>query len=318
MELREISIHDQRITYHHSGSGPVLLLIHGMAGSAATWRQVVPDLARRFTLVAPDLLGHGRSDKPLGDYSLGAFASTLRDLLVALGHERATVVGQSLGGGVAMQFSYQYPERTERLVLVGSGGLGREVNPILRLLSLPGSDALLRLACADPVRRAIGSVGEGAGRVGLRPAPVVAELWRSYASLGDDAARHAFLRTLRAVVDPRGQAVSAANRLHLAAEVPTLIVWGDADPIIPVEHAYAAHEAIPGSRLEIFKGVGHYPHCEAPRRFVEVLTEFVETTVPARITVAARHVLRASEPSDPKASPGAGDAGRPTGGDSRP
>jgi pimeloyl-ACP methyl ester carboxylesterase len=292
MDLHEISIHEQRITYRSAGSGPVLLLIHGMAGSATTWQQVMPGLAARFTVVAPDLLGHGGSDKPQGDYSLGAFACTLRDLLVALGHERATVVGQSLGGGVAMQFSYQYPERTERLVLVGSGGLGREVNTLLRLLSLPGSEAVLRLACAAPVRGAIESVAGGAARVGLRPAPVVAELWRSYASLSDDAARGAFLRTLRAVVDPRGQAVSASNRLHLAAEVPTLIIWGDADPIIPVDHAYAAHTSIPGSRLEIFGGVGHYPHCEEPERFIEVLSDFVESTLPARITVGAQHVLR--------------------------
>jgi pimeloyl-ACP methyl ester carboxylesterase len=292
MDLREISIHDQRITYRTAGSGPVLLLIHGMAGSSETWRQVMPGLAQRFTVVVPDLLGHGRSEKPEGDYSLGAFACTLRDLLVALGHERVTVVGQSLGGGVAMQFCYQYPERIERLVLVGSGGLGREVSRLLRLLSLPGSEPVLRLACAARVHRAIESVTSGAARVGLRPAPAVAELWRSYASLTNDAARRAFLRTLRAVVDPRGQAVSASNRLHLAAQVPTLIVWGEVDRIIPVDHAYAAHTLIPGSRLEIFQGVGHYPHCEAPERFVQVLSKFIETTMPARITAAAHHVLR--------------------------
>jgi pimeloyl-ACP methyl ester carboxylesterase len=301
MDLREISIHDQRMTYRSAGSGPVLLLIHGMAGSATTWRQVMPGLAQRFTVIAPDLLGHGRSDKPHGDYSLGAFACTLRDLLVALGHERATVVGQSLGGGVAMQFSYQYPERTERLVLVGSGGLGREVNRLLRFLSLPGSEGVLRLACAARVRGAIESVGGGAARMGLRPAPVVAELWRSYKSLVDDATRSAFLRTLRAVVDPRGQAVSASNRLHMAAKVPTLIIWGDADPIIPVDHAHTAHASIPGSRLEIFEGVGHYPHCEAPERFIEVLSEFIEETLPARITVAAHHLLRQPAEADGRA-----------------
>ena len=286
MELQELTIHDQRMTYRTAGEGPVLLLIHGMAGSATTWKQVMPALSERFTVVAPDLLGHGRSDKPAGDYSLGAFASTLRDLLVALGPEHATMVGQSLGGGVAMQLAYQYPERCERLVLVGSGGLGREVNPLLRYLSLPGSEAVLRLACAAPVRGAVEKVAGLASRVGLHPAPVVAELWRSYASLADDATRRAFLRSLRAVIDPRGQVVSAANRLHLAAEIPTLIVWGDADPIIPVEHAHAAHAAIPGSRLEIFEGVGHYPHCEAPERFVEVLTDFIESTLPGRITVS--------------------------------
>jgi pimeloyl-ACP methyl ester carboxylesterase len=291
MDLRELWIHEQRVTYRTAGEGAVVLLIHGMAGSATTWKQVMPRLSERFTVIAPDLLGHGRSDKSAGDYSLGAFASTLRDLLVALGHERATVVGQSLGGGVAMQLAYQYPERCERLVLVGSGGLGREVNRLLRFLTLPGSEAVLRLACAPSVLGAIESVGGLASRVGLLPAPVVAELWRSYRSLGDDATRRAFLRTLRAVVDPRGQTVSAANRLHLAAELPTLIVWGDADPIIPVEHANAAHASIPGSRLEIFEGVGHYPHCEAPERFVELLTGFIESTAPARITVSPRHVL---------------------------
>ena len=286
MDIRELTIHDQRVTYRTAGEGPVILLIHGMAGSATTWRQVLPALSRQFTVVAPDLLGHGRSDKPAGDYSLGAFAGMLRDLLVALGHDRATIVGQSLGGGVALQLAYQHPEFCERLVLVGSGGLGREVNPLLRFLTLPGSEAVLGLATAGPVRGAIESVGGLAERVGLRPAPVVAELWRSYASLSDEPTRRAFLRTLRAVIDTQGQAVSASNRLHLAAEVPTLIVWGDADPIIPVEHAYAAHSAVPGSRLEIFPGVGHYPHCEAPEKFVALLTEFIESTVPAQLDLA--------------------------------
>jgi pimeloyl-ACP methyl ester carboxylesterase len=290
-ELQEVTIHGQRIAYREAGAGPVVLLIHGMAGSATTWKAVMPVLATEFTVVAPDLPGHGDSEKWVGDYSLGAFANMLRDLLVALGHERATVVGQSLGGGIAMQFAYQFPERCERLVLVGSGGLGREVNPLLRALTLPGSEAVLQLACADPIRSAISAVGRFASGVGFRPAPVTAELWRSYSSLGDVEVRHAFLRTLRAVIDTRGQAVSAENRLHLAAEMPTLIVWGDSDPIIPVEHAYAAHDAIAGSRLEIFPGVGHFPHCEAPARFAALLSEFIETTLPAQISVSREHVV---------------------------
>lgn len=295
MELREISIHGHRVAYRQAGQGPVLLLIHGMAGSMATWRHVMPALARDFTVVALDLPGHGRSEKRVGDYSLGAFASTLRDLLIALDHERATVIGQSLGGGIAMQMAYQYPERCERLVLVGSGGLGREVNPLLKALSLPGSDAVLRVGCAAPVRDCISGIGDLASRVGLMPEPAVEELWRAYASLGDADTRHDFLRTLRAVIDQGGQAVSAANRLHLAAEMPTLIVWGDADPIIPVHHAFAAHEAIEGSRLEIFEGVGHFPHCEAPARFVEVLSGFIENTTPAHITVRREHVVQAQQ-----------------------
>jgi pimeloyl-ACP methyl ester carboxylesterase len=241
--------------------------------------------------VAQDLLGHGGSEKGAGDYSLGNLAASLRDLLVALGHERASIVGQSLGGGIAMQIAYQFPERCERLVLVSSGGLGREVNRLLSLLSLPGSEAVLSLACSGPVRRAIEVASGLASRVGLLPAPVIVELWRSYASLGDEDTRRAFLRTLRAVIDHGGQAVSAANRLHMAAEVPTLIVWGSADPIIPVDHAHEAHAAIEGSRLEIFDDVGHYPHVEAPEHFVAVLTEFVETTTPAQITISPRHVL---------------------------
>ena len=125
MELRELSIHGHRVAYREAGEGPVLLLIHGMAGSMTTWKHVMPSLAKAFTVVTLDLPGHGQSEKRVGDYSLGAFASTLRDLLIALGHERATIVGQSLGGGIAMQMAYQYPERCERLVLVGSGGLGK-------------------------------------------------------------------------------------------------------------------------------------------------------------------------------------------------
>jgi len=292
MDSRELRIHDQRVICLTGGAGPVLLLVHGMAGSSSTWNQVMPELSRRFTVVAPDLLGHGGSDKSRGDYSLGAFASTLRDILVALDHEHATVVGQSLGGGVAMQFAYQYPERCDRLVLVGSGGLGREVNRLLRFLTLPGSEAVLKLACSDRVRNAIATIGELPSRVGLQPAPVVSELWRSYSSLGDDATRRAFLRTLRAVIDTQGQSVSAANRLHLAAEMPTLIVWGDADPIIPVEHAHDAHVAISGSRLEIFEGVGHYPHCEEPERFVDVLTDFIESTVATQINYSPNHIVR--------------------------
>jgi pimeloyl-ACP methyl ester carboxylesterase len=294
MELRELSIHGNKVTYRTAGEGPVMLLIHGMAGSATTWKHVMPALSRRFTVVAPDLLGHGQSEKMAGDFSLGALASSLRDLLVALGHDRATIVGQSLGGGVALQLAYQFPERCERLVLVSSGGLGREVNPILSLLSLPGSSLVLSLASSGPVVSAIEGLAGLAARIGLAPAPVVGEIWRSFSSLGDEDTRRAFLRTLRAVVDVGGQAVSASNRLHLVGELPTLIIWGGDDPIIPVEHAYEAHTAIEGSRLEIFEGAGHYPHVEAPERFVDLLTEFIETTVPGQITVSPHQVLGSS------------------------
>jgi len=291
MEQKEIRVHGKRLKYRLGGQGPLILLIHGMAGSATTWKQVMPALSEHFTVLAPDLLGHGESDKTKGDYSLGAMASTLRDLIVGLGYKRATVVGQSYGGGIAMQFAYQYPERCERLVLVDAGGLGKEVNRLLRMLTLPGSEAVLLLACAPPVRRVVEAIGRVAFRKKLRNDTVIPELWRSYSSLGDVEGRRAFLRTLRAVIDPRGQSVSANDKLYLAAGIPTLIIWGDNDRIIPVRHAYAAHAAIPGSWLEIIEGVGHYSHVEAPERFVTALTEFIESTRPARIKVSQKQIL---------------------------
>jgi pimeloyl-ACP methyl ester carboxylesterase len=204
----------------------------------------------------------------------------LRDLLGALGYTRATVIGQSLGGGVAMQFAYQFPERCERLVLVDSGGLGREVTFYLRLLSVPGFESIFPLFCTPRLREAGNRVAAWLGRAGVRSTPARQEIWRSYTSLANVENRRAFFRSLHDVVDSRGQAVSALGRLHRAAHLPTLIIWGAEDPFIPVSHGVAAHEAIPGSRLEIFEGVGHYPHCEAPERFVAVLVDFMESTKP--------------------------------------
>jgi pimeloyl-ACP methyl ester carboxylesterase len=247
---------------------------------------VLPVLAEHHLVLAPDLLGHGGSAKPLGDYSLGAFASGLRDLMGALGIPRATVVGQSLGGGIAMQLAYQHPELVERLVLVGSGGLGREVSWMLRLLTLPGTEYVMPLFFPGFVAGPGDAVGGFLGRHGWR-APHVAEMWLAYRSLTGVEDRHAFVRTLRGVIDPGGQSVSANDRLYLAAPMPTLIVWGDSDPIIPVEHGIAAHEAIPGSRLEILEGVGHFPHLERPERFTELLLDFLATTEPSTTDIDA-------------------------------
>ncbi|MGZ6897897.1 MAG: alpha/beta fold hydrolase [Acidimicrobiia bacterium] len=262
----------------------MILLVHGMAGSSSTWRHVMPALAERFTVVAPDLPGHGASAKPRSDYSLGALADSLRDLLVALGHERATLAGRSLGGGVAMQFAYQFPDRCERLVLVSSGGLGEDVNPLLRALSLPGAEYLLALGCNRWARAAGATLVRSLQRFGVRPGPQFADVWDSYASLADGETRAAFMQTLRSVVDPAGQRVSATDRLYLARDVPTLIVWGANDHILPAHQAQATHAAIPGSRLEIFEGVGHYPNCEDPERFVEVVEDFMTSTQPATVS----------------------------------
>ncbi len=289
--LRRVAIHGHEVAYRMAGQGPVVLLVHGLAGSSRTWRAVMPALAERYTVIAPDLLGCGRSAKPRGDYSLGAHAAGLRDLLIALDLGPATVVGQSLGGGVAMQFAYQHPEYCERLVLVASGGLGREVSWMLRALALPGAEYVAPVIFPRVVRDAGQTVLGWLGARGIR-APHLEEMWRAYASLVDADCRAAFIRMLRAVVDPGGQAVCARDRLYLAAAMPTLIVWGDRDPIIPVQHAHDAHAAMPGSRLAIFPGTGHFPHLERPQRFVDLLTDFLETTAPAR-DLALRTLLLA-------------------------
>jgi pimeloyl-ACP methyl ester carboxylesterase len=271
------------VAFRRAGRGPAILLIHGIAGSSRTWEKVIPLLAQDFTVIAPDLIGHGQSDKPPGDYSLGAHASALRDLLSILDIDRATIVGQSFGGGVAMQLSYQYPESCERLVLVGSGGLGREVTWLLRLLTLPGVEYALPVLFPNFVRDRGNDLMDFFHRIGFRHARAV-ESWRAYASLTDSENRMAFVRTLRSVVDPGGQSVNAMDRIYLAARMPTLIVWGDRDTMIPVSHAHAAHEAIAGSRIEIIEGAGHFPHVEEPYRFVEILSDFMGSTEPSSIT----------------------------------
>jgi pimeloyl-ACP methyl ester carboxylesterase len=281
--LGEIVLHGHRVFYRSAGSGPVIVLVHGITSTSATWANVLPYLAEQFTVIAPDLLGHGESAKPRGDYSLGAYASGVRDLLIALGHDRATFVGHSLGGGVAMQLAYQFPEHCDRLVLVSSGGLGREIGLLLRAATLPGSELVLPLLVNDQLIGAGRAVGRLLGRIGLRVHTDVGEVLRGHASLSDGATRSAFLHTLRTIVDPWGQRVDASDRLYLAKAVPFLLVWGERDPIIPVGHARAAHRLVPGSRLEIFPNAGHFPHLDDPLRFVRLLNEFMRTTEPAQV-----------------------------------
>ncbi len=260
-----------------------MLLIHGIVGCAEQWDQVIPLLAERYTVVAPDLLGHGQSAKPRGDYSLGAYAASVRDLLIALGHRRATVVGHSLGGGVAMQFAYEYPPFAERLVLVSSGGLGREVHLMLRAATLPGSEIVLPLIAHERLHGIGTALGGLLGRLGLQAGTDLAEMARGYGSLADAGARQAFIHTLRAVLDIGGQRVSAKDRLYLAALLPALIIWGGQDPLIPVEHARVANRELPNSRLEVFEDAGHFPQLHDPVRFAHSLIDFIEASEPTRM-----------------------------------
>jgi pimeloyl-ACP methyl ester carboxylesterase len=277
----EILLHGHRLHYRIGGQGPLLVLVHGITNSSATWQPVLATLGQRFTVIAPDLLGHGDSAKPRGDYSLGANASLLRDFMLALGHERATLVGHSLGGGIAMQMAYQFPERVERLVLVSSGGLGRQVTPLLRAVALPGAELVLPLLASEPLVNAGTKIGGWIDRIGVRVGSDLAAMAAGFASLQDIEARRAFVHTARAVIDVGGQRVNATDKLYLAEAVPTLILWGDRDPIIPARHGIRAHELMPGSRLRIFAGAGHFPHHDDPVGFAAAITEFVDTTQPS-------------------------------------
>jgi pimeloyl-ACP methyl ester carboxylesterase len=280
----QVSLHGHEVAYREAGEPgrPLVLLVHGITSSSATWDPVISLVAEHAHVIAPDLPGHGRSDKPRGDYSLGALASVLRDLLDRLGHDRATVVGHSLGGGVALQLGYQFPDRCERLVLVASGGLGPEVGLALRAAALPGSELVLPLIANRYVRSAGELGGRLLGRLPVRLKPSWVEAARGYASLADDASRSAFVHTLRSVIGPGGQRVSAHDRLYLTEGQPMLLVWGRLDTVIPVAHAYAAHAAVPGSRLEVFEQSGHFPHQDEPVRLAAVLLDFLATSEPAR------------------------------------
>jgi pimeloyl-ACP methyl ester carboxylesterase len=279
----QIELHGHRVIYRIAGSGPPVVLIHGMVNSSRHWESVALRLADTYTVIAPDLIGHGDSATPRGDYSLGAHAASIRDLLTAIGIEKATVVGHSLGGGVAMQFFYQFPQRTERLVLVSSGGLGHEVSPLLRGAAMPGAAVLLALVTRPRVLAALLNTSQRLQQRGSGKGVYLRAVARALEPLKEPGAREAFLQTLRAVIDVRGQRVSARDRLYLLSAMPTLIVWGGRDHTIPVSHGRHTHEAVPGSRFEILPRAAHFPHLEDPEGLAAVLRDFLETTPPAQI-----------------------------------
>jgi pimeloyl-ACP methyl ester carboxylesterase len=292
-----LTLHGQRLAYLEAGQGPPILLIHGIAEAAWAWEVIIPALARGHRVIAPDLLGHGQSAKPRGDYSLGNQATLMRDLMISLDIERATLVGHSLGGGITMQFAYQYPERCERMVLVASGGLGQDVTFLLRSLGLPGADLVAPLFLSTTTRDMMLGTVRWLGRRGLKASPGQKAMWRSYAGLTDPTTRAAFIATVRAVIDQRGQRVSALERLYLARNLPTLLVWGEKDRVIPVSHARSAHDEMPGSRLEVINDAGHFVQLEKPQRVAELILDFLATTKPARITAEdMRDEMRAHRP----------------------
>ncbi|WP_250323908.1 alpha/beta fold hydrolase [Williamsia sp. CHRR-6] len=288
------TIHGYRRAFRMAGSGPALLLIHGIGDNSSSWSEVIDLLSPHFTVIAPDLLGHGLSDKPRADYSVAAYANGMRDLLSVLGIRRVTVIGHSLGGGVAMQFCYQFPEYVERLALVAAGGVTKDVNPVLRLLAMPGFSQVLAglrvpgvLPAGERAARYTTALARAtradrlAGPIGLRAVMhEMPEIGRIVSGLADPTAHSAFIRTLRAVVDWRGQVVTMLDRSYLTARLPVQVIWGTRDTVIPYDHALLAHSAIPHSLLETFDDAGHFPHHDDPTRFVTVIESFIASTVP--------------------------------------
>jgi pimeloyl-ACP methyl ester carboxylesterase len=279
----QISLHGRRVIYRIAGSGPPVVLIHGMLNSSSHWQTVAQSLAGDYTVIAPDLIGHGDSAAPRGDYSLGAHAASIRDLLAAIGVDRATIVGHSLGGGVAMQFFYQFPQRVERVVLISSGGLGREVSPMLRTAALPGMSLLLSLTIHPRLLAAVRDLGGRLRERGVGAGVYLQAIARALRPLENAEAREAFLQTLRAVIDVRGQRVAATDRLDLLESIPTMIVWGGRDHTIPIEHGRRAHAAIPHSSFHTLEHAAHFPHLEDPEGLSRLLREFIATTQQGRI-----------------------------------
>lgn len=280
-ELRSVRVHGHRRSFLVAGDGPPLVLIHGIGNDHTSWLPVLPALAEHYTVIVPDLLGHGQSDKPRADYSLGGFANGLRDLLTVLRIKKASLIGHSFGGGIATQFSYQFPERTERMILVGSGGLGRSVNPLLRLFALPGSGPVLAAGTTPPVYQAAHRVFRFLHRSGLPYTIDMEQATEAYAGLRDKQARFAFRHLLRAVIDVRGQVVTMIDRAYLAEDLPVMVIWGEKDSVIPVKHARHARDIIPGVQVRIFPNAGHFPHRDEPELFTEAVLGFLESTPPA-------------------------------------
>ena len=279
--LQRITIHGHERAFVRAGEGPALLLLHGLGCDHTTWAPVIGQLARRYTVIAPDLLGHGKSAKPRADYSVGGYANGMRDLLTVLGIDRVTVVGHSFGGGVAMQFAYQFPERTERMVLVAPGGLGPEVTPALRAITLPGFAQVMGVVTLPGVRHTTVATLRLLAATRLTLLRDLDEAAAIVDSFKDPRGRRAIRHVVSGVVDWRGQVVTMADRAYLTAAMPMCVIWGADDTVIPARHAAIAEELAPGAQVEVMPDAGHFPHKDHPQRFVRIVDEFIRSHPPA-------------------------------------
>lgn len=267
-----------RLSYQEAGpvEGRPVVLLHGLASDSDTWERAISPLAAHgLRVVAVDLIGHGRSDKPRAQYLLDDFAASLDAFFEAAGIESATLCGHSLGGAIAVHFGYHFPKRVSALVLVSAGGLGREVHPMLRAAALPGATRVLALAMRPRLLRLYGRPGVHRA-LRLTPENLV-NLRRAGRALQDAAGREAFFAALRGVIEPRGQRGSFIEMEYLADHVPTMIVWSERDGVIPVDHARAAADYLPTSRLVVFPGGGHEPHRRHAAEFADAVADFVRS-----------------------------------------
>lgn len=283
----QINLHGNVVAYRcggDAGADPIVLL-HGIASNNHTWDPVIGELATTHRVIAPDLLGHGASAKPMGDYSIGGYAGVVRDLLLALDLQRVTLIGHSLGGGISMQLLHSAPELIGRLVLIGSGGLGKDLGVPLRAASLPGAPLVIRAATSAPAQLAGSAAKKLLDTAGVDLPTDLEEGLAGFASLGDADAREAFVNTVRSSLGLGGQRVSATDKLYLMSGVPILTIWGERDAIIPVHHAYEAAERVPEMNLSVIPQAGHFPHVDAPGRVLDLIYEFVSSTEPSELTL---------------------------------
>jgi len=297
-----LTIHGHRRAYalggRPIGTAPALLLLHGLGCDRHTWDPVWDHLAERYTLLAPDMLGHGESDKPRGDYSPGGYANGMRDLLTVLGIDRVSVLGHSFGGAVAMQFAYQFPERTQRLMLAGPGGLGTEVTAAIRVLGLPGYDLALRLATLPGVRHVNTTALRLLRSSGLKDFRDLGEVADIVESLKEPGKRYAMHRLVTGVIDWRGQTVTMRDRAYLTEAMPLCVVWGTDDRVVPVAHAKIVSELAPRARVVVMDDSGHFPHKDHPEEFADLVDDFISTTQPATYSRARwRRLLRDGGPA---------------------
>lgn len=254
------------------GKLPVILL-HGLGGFVESWLSCFPALAKHHQVYALDLPGHGRTDKPAErSYRLVEFAHFVKGFLAAVGLERVCLVGHSLGGAIAAQFTLLFPSLVEKLVLVSSGGLGPELGLGLRLQALPLLGEILSLPVRPWMER-------GAHMLVHDPACLTPELIElGYRIVTLPGAARAHLQALRANVNAAGQLPSQYGPIVQglpSIAIPALVIWGRQDQLVPVEHAQVAAQRLPHVQVRILENCGHIPMLEQPQVFGEAVCEFL-------------------------------------------